>query len=318
MEKKQWTWYRDGMSGSSSKDKDRAARRGAVGAGVRSRSSSSLSSVAWVCLHEECGRKMFRDFPSLDQHLQRFHLSEPSYSRDVCLADYCDVLDCKHRGKDDPTMLMSMHSAVGSRAAYARVSRGERASAASATAASLSHAVSFDHPALDSDSSAPCSSTSMERARLKCENILLQCFPMQSGGLSQAGGSLSSAEAHALYERFHADLCESLHCTPHGTHVNADILHTHRTSKSMSTLAFVFFIILLLCLAAFYIIAFLLRGEFGWGRQLTMTASTTTTSHAHTSNTLTHASRSKERQQSRLASWLGIQEYKKRTAGKLM
>ena len=313
----------------------------------------------WECAH--CSKR-FQSEDTLNTHLQNFHMAEAGGdgSSLVCLADYCDVLDCFHRSVQvDPITGAVMGEGYGGGAAgtgalygsaasrarrmrlanEARMAEKEAAgrlsgpltaagvpgpAAPASTVAGPSLVRSLQDSATasgllsaENPLSHRCSHNSMAFAKSRCEAVLLQCFPFGTAGATatpaQAAASASKL-SHDLYVRFHAVFCEPLRCGEASdnsgrlAHANAVELIGRRSSESRGRLWTVLGCVLLVALALFYFFVWNLRSEFGWRP--------TTRVGGGGASTLGAAAAKAQRQQSRLAAWLGMQG-KKRT-GKIM
>jgi hypothetical protein len=223
----------------------------------------------------------------------------------VCLADYCDVLDCFHRTVSFDPLTGEVMTPRSEGALYGSASaRARRTAAAEATQLGLSKGSGgrLDDgvepgagAGLGSDMEHPhsrrCNVHAMEVARIKCQSLLLQCLP--TGGEH----GLPAREARDLHDRIHATICEPLRCTADGLHQNAVSLVESRAGESRARLWTILLALLVFAIAVFYFLVYNLRGEFGWKS----TGAASLTAHH------------KQRQVSRLAQWIGMQQ-KKRTA----
>lgn len=306
----------------------------------------------WSCL--SCGKR-FQTENHIDTHIQNFHMQAATEAF-VCLADYCDVLDCFHRSVQfDPLTGEVLAAAgdgsglgggAGGGALYGnpggRKKRMEMANqlrdreknkgsegvdtnaaastavAAAATAAAA--ALTMSLPSTPHPMSHRCSDQSMALAKLRCESVLLQCFPFHgvdaaSTSSVPAGGAavpaqMSAEEIHGLYERFHSVFCAGLRCTPEGVHVHAEEIVAVRAAATRSRLWFVLVALVVFALATFYCFAFNMAEEFGW-------KASTRVGGGGASSLLKASSKQRPSSfQSRLAKWLGWQQ--KRANSKLM
>lgn len=227
----------------------------------------------------------------------------------MCLADYCDVLDCYHRtvSFDPLTGEVLTGSAEGglrgSAAARARRIEGIRAAQEGSVVSRSSEdeAVSAVAAALLHPHARRCNDESMSLARLQCESALLRCLPFVG---THANG-LPSAEVHALYDRFHASICAPLRCAVGGVHESAVGLVESRLGASRARLSLVFVILLLLAVGAFYFLAYHLRAEFGWKK-------------THTSVLTAHRREQAVGPMQAFKRWIGLQQKKRVAPSKLM
>lgn len=268
-----------------------------------------------------CGKR-FQTERFVDEHIQRRHLQEQQEQGAdepfVCLADYCDVLDCFHRGVQLDALtgeVMTegraggLHGSAGGRQrrlqlaneARNRERQQARTSADMATAAASAPLV-VEHP-----QARRCSEQSMALARARCASVLQRCFPFHGSDAADPAAP-SGEDVHMLYERFHTDLCVPLHCTAEGAHANAHAVVATRAAASRARLYWILVALLLVAIAIFYFFAFQLRHEFGWKPR-------TTAGGGSSGSALTRPAHLKARQQNRLAAWLGMQQ--KRNASKI-
>ena len=237
-------------------------------------SQQASSSHYWKCL--TCGR-VFVDQTSIDHHIQRHHMLHVE-SNAVCLADLCDVLDCRHRTiQFDPLTgevlldglteggIYGSSSSQAKRLAAARkasqlkksgIDHTETRTIASASVASPASAPTVPvHPHSDR-----CDPHAQELARARCNSILLTCLPFVG---THAYG-LPSQRVHELYNQFQKELCEPLKCTEDGQHANVVQIAHARQIESSTRLYTLFFVLILFALFIFYFLVFSLRSEFGW------------------------------------------------------
>jgi hypothetical protein len=263
-----------------------AAALAAAGARPGPPGKTRQSGGVWQC--DGCSKR-FSSERHLDRHILSRHIdTDPSSF--VCLADYCDVLDCYHRSvRIDPLSgqvhqdSSNSHRRGGmgedalSRVAGMRLSNqaggrglGTGLAARMAIEAAKGSAAA---PVLQDPTARRCSPAAMELVKLRCENALLQCFPFP--GSSSAGAAvnpdtvtavqptLSAEEVHSLYEQAHESLCAPLHCTADGSYANAAGVVSARADAARTRLYLVLLSVLLAALVLFYACVVLLRGEFG-------------------------------------------------------
>lgn len=127
--------------------------------------------------------KAFYTEAALDKHLHARHPGLVPPSADVCLADYCDVLQCD---------------------VYAAAATGVATLASHATAA-----------ARLPPGARRCDARQLELARHRCESLLRLCLPLHSGSSSAGGGGNATREAarhRAAHERLLGSHCGMLTC----------------------------------------------------------------------------------------------------------
>jgi hypothetical protein len=128
-----------------------------------------------ACLSPQCGvcSKAFLTEEALDKHLGARHGALARPGADVCLADFCDVLQCD---------------------VYEASTRG---------------VVSQAHPL--PVAARPCGSRELELAKHKCDSVLRLCLPLHShrgaGNASRAAGRQAAA-----YDRLVVSHCGMLTC----------------------------------------------------------------------------------------------------------
>jgi hypothetical protein len=288
-------------------------------------SKRKLSRTQWKCL--TCGR-VFASQQHVDEHIQHRHMQHAGANA-VCLADFCDVLACKHRSvRYDPITGEQLLSGVtegglyGSAASRAAAKRklsdvgGKGSKRAAEDRLAIPGALSaeeqkrrgsqpLEHPHADR-----CNAATMEVARMKCQAIMLQCF---SNDEAAAAGGLSSAAVHALYEQFRADICDGLRCTPDGEYANAGLLAAQRSAESRSRLSTIGGFLLLFVLATFYCLVYSMRHEFGWTRAMPWGGAGGGRARSSLLAQAKEKSLLEKAQQ-----WIGLQQKKRNTPSKLI
>ena len=136
--------------------------------------SNQLTHAPIACLPPQCGvcSKAFLTEDALDKHLGSRHGALAPPGADVCLADFCDVLQCD---------------------VYEASTRG---------------VVSLAHPL--PVAARPCGSRERELAKHKCDTLLRLCLPLHSqvGG----NASRAAARQAAAYDRLVVSHCGMLKC----------------------------------------------------------------------------------------------------------
>jgi hypothetical protein len=145
--------------------------------------ASALTRLRSVCCVHQCGvcAKAFYTEAAIDKHLHARHAALVPPQADVCLADFCDVLQCD---------------------VYDAAARGAIAAR--------------PMPAFAKSGSRKCASREMEMARHACESTLRLCLPQHSsaGGVGTTRNSTTreAARQRAAYERLMATHCGMLTC----------------------------------------------------------------------------------------------------------
>ena len=144
---------------------------------------SALTRVRSVCCVYQCGvcAKAFYTEAAIDKHLHARHAALVPPQADVCLADFCDVLQC------------DVYDAAARGAIETR-----------------------PMPAFAKSGSRKCASREMEMARHACESSLRLCLPQHSsaGGVGTTRNSTTreAARQRAAYERLMTTHCGMLTC----------------------------------------------------------------------------------------------------------
>jgi len=294
-----------------------------------------LSGGLWQCA--SCSKR-FATEAHLDGHILAQHV-DTAPAGFVCLADYCDVLDCFHRSVqvDALTGQVRVTGAIDSdegrlslrskrlRLANQAIGRGSigtglavRAALEAADAGRTALGNLPRAPVVEDPLARRCSPAAMELAKLRCERTLLECFPFHGSagaGLDAAAAILNargaqpspSGEAvYALHERAHAALCAPLHCTADGAYANAALVVEARAEQARTRLYLILAAVLVTGLVLFYCAVGFLRGELGLRPQTQRGAGGNALNNAH----------NRGRKPNFVERWLG--GYIKRSSNKLI